>query len=98
MPRRGSTLIELVVTLAIMGLVAGMVTLALQRQSPPTVDPFVRISAARHAALITRRPVTIDLVIDGALMVLTALPDGGVVADTSLHFDRLTGARLHARP
>ena len=93
-PGGGSTLLELIVTLAVMAVVAGVVALALRPRDAahPAADPVVE---ARRAAIAARRPVTIDLVRDGRVFVLTALPDGGVIADADLGLDRFTGEKIH---
>lgn len=94
--RRGSTLLELVATLAIMGVVAGVVTLALRTPSASRAerDPVVE---ARRRAIMTRRPVTVALQHDAEVHAITALPDGGVAADSVHAIDRLTGERHDAR-
>lgn len=96
MIRSGSTLLEMLVTLGVMAIVAGMVALALRphRTSAPVEDP---LGEARRVAISTRRPITIDLVRNGRTFVVTALPDGGVVADAELRIDRFTGEKSSAR-
>ena len=93
--RRGSTLLELAVTLAILG-VAGLVAVLAIRPAPVAPDDVTaQVADARRRALRDRVPVSIDVVIAGVPHALTALPDGGVVADSALHIDRFTGARKH---
>jgi type II secretory pathway pseudopilin PulG len=91
----GSTLLELLVTLTIMAIIAAMVTLTLRPASAtaPARGPLARVSAARRTALARHQPVTIDIVVNDSPYVVTALPDGGVVADSALHLDRLTGEK-----
>lgn len=96
--RRGSTLVELIVTLVIMAIVASVVTLALKPRASSAQDTATRVAEARRTALAQRRAVTITLVLDRTPVSLTALPDGGVVADSSLRLDRLTGEGIDARP
>jgi Tfp pilus assembly protein FimT len=107
MSRSGGTLIEMVVTLAVMAIVAAVATLAL-RPAASHPEPFhghserseesaVRIAAARRAAIAQRHPVTLSLRRDGDSLLVTALPDGRVLADSGISLDPLTGAPVHAR-
>lgn len=95
MKRRGSTLLELIVVLAIMGFVAGVVTLSFPaKQSPGTADA---LASARRTAIAERRSQTIVVRRGDVAYDVTVLPDGSVVADSALHIDRLTGERSDAR-
>jgi prepilin-type N-terminal cleavage/methylation domain-containing protein len=94
--KRGSTLIELLVTLVIMAIVASVVTLALRPTAPRRADNRERVELAKRAAREGRRPVTIELSVNSAPVLLTALPDGGVIGDTALRIHRLSGAPIHA--
>jgi prepilin-type N-terminal cleavage/methylation domain-containing protein len=90
----GSTLIELVVVLAILGIVAGVVGLSFRGAGEHERDtPRARIAAARRQALEQRHAVTVTVTIaaDGATREMTAFPDGRVVGDTLLGIDPLTG-------
>ena len=95
--RHGSTLVELLVTLVIMAIVASVAVVAIGRptQAPGEAD---RVREARMVAIAQRRPTTIEVMRDGAPLFLTALPDGGVVADSALRLDRLTGESSRERP
>jgi len=82
--RRGVTLIELLVTLAILGLVAGVTGLSLGAAPVPAVPLDARrahIADARDSALRTGHPVTVIIADDGMISYATALPDGRVLAD-----------------
>lgn len=88
-PRAGSTLVELIVTLAVMAIVAAAVALALPAKSPaPNVDV---IAAARREAIVSRRRVSVRVIVMGHAAALTANPDGSVVADSGIAIDRLSG-------
>lgn len=97
--RGGFTLVEMLVVLAILGVMAGIVGLAagtLDDTDPATVRA-ARIAEARRQALTTRRPVVIRLADGDSAGGMVALPDGSVRADTSLHLDVLTGRPREAR-
>jgi prepilin-type N-terminal cleavage/methylation domain-containing protein len=90
--RRGVTLVELLVVLAIMTVMAAVVGLA----APPIhrTDPDVattRVTAARRAALSSGQPVSITVVSQEHPYAVTAYPDGAIVADSALAVDRLAG-------
>jgi prepilin-type N-terminal cleavage/methylation domain-containing protein len=89
--RRGVTLVELVVVLAVCGILAGVVGLAMRAARPVADTPEQRLAAARREALRTGRPVTAVWTIDGKAAQATARPDGSTIADPALGVDRLTG-------
>jgi prepilin-type N-terminal cleavage/methylation domain-containing protein len=96
-PSRGVTLVELMVVLALLGVVAGVAGVALQSTSRvPENDALAIVTAARTEALRTGRPVTVEVRLDGRPRAVTAWPDGSVIADESLGVDRLTGRRSDA--
>ena len=79
-----------------MAIVAGGVAFTL-RPSAAHVAQADPIAEARRTAITERWPVTIDVIRDGKVFAVTALPDGGVVADAALGVDRFTGEKLDAR-
>jgi prepilin-type N-terminal cleavage/methylation domain-containing protein len=81
--RGGVTLIELLVTLAILGLVAGVAGLSLGATPVPVRLDARRahLADARDAALRTGHPVTVIIADSGAVAYVTALPDGRVLTD-----------------
>ena len=89
--RQGVTLVELMVTLAVIGLVASVATLAIGPAPPPADDTATRVARARHAALTMARDTTIRL---ADSVRATARADGSIVADSVVGVERLTGA-LH---
>lgn len=94
MTRSGTTLLELLVTLAIVAIASAVVGLALRAPVAPAADDAqATVAAARRAAIAGRRPVTVRVAAYRESGAVTALPDGGVVADSALGRDRLTGER-----
>lgn len=93
--RRASTLIELMVTLAVLSIVSAVATLALRGVASGRVreDVWSGVTAARERALREGRAVTIRLRAAGRVVVATAFPDGSIVADSALRVDVLTGQR-----
>jgi prepilin-type N-terminal cleavage/methylation domain-containing protein len=90
--RRALTLLELMVTVAIIGVLAAVGTLAFPvDRTPIPTQPLVQVAAARARAMQLGRPVTISVVVAGRVVDAFALPDGSVIADSSLSVDRLSG-------
>lgn len=92
--REGVTLIELVVTIVLIGVIASVATLAFPPdRTPVATDPATIIARARTKAAESARPVTVSVMVNGTLFAVSALPDGSVIADTALRVDRLSGRR-----
>ncbi len=91
--RLGISLVELVIVLAILGIVSLVASTAALRPGAQrhTLTTDSTVTAARRAALSRGRPVVVSLMIDGSLRDALALPNGTVVADTALRVDRLAG-------
>lgn len=89
----GVTLIELIVTLALLGILTGVVGLAVGGAwSVRTADgPTAKLAEARRDALRSGRAVSITAVVSGASYSATAFPDGSVAADSVFFAERLTG-------
>jgi prepilin-type N-terminal cleavage/methylation domain-containing protein len=91
--RHGVTLVEMVVVLALLGVISGVVAVQLNRAQPASAHSLVDVVATlRRQALAGGSAQTIVIRLDstGAHQ-LTAFPDGRVVADGALGVDLLTG-------
>jgi prepilin-type N-terminal cleavage/methylation domain-containing protein len=98
MVRRGVTLIELLVTLVILAVIAGVTVLAVRRIDPPRPgDPRTILADTLRAVLASGRPAIIRVLTDSGPAWTTIRPDGSVVADSLFDVDRLTGAPNRAR-
>jgi prepilin-type N-terminal cleavage/methylation domain-containing protein len=90
---RGNTLVELLVVLAVLGIIAGVTGLtfgrALHRTSPNASDAV--IADARRQALRSGRSVTVAISRGDTQLAATAHPDGRVVADSLLAIDPSSG-------
>jgi prepilin-type N-terminal cleavage/methylation domain-containing protein len=91
----GNTLVELLVVLAILGVVAGVAGLSSRADpTPAAIDAAgAQVAAARREAIRAGRSVTVVVSRDGHVSVATAHADGSVVADSALSIDRFTGTR-----
>jgi prepilin-type N-terminal cleavage/methylation domain-containing protein len=92
---KGNTLVELIVVLAILGVIAGVTGLSFRPEPRGLeVDTTVaQVAAARREAIRAGRSVTVAVFREGHVSVATAHADGSVVADSALAIDRFTGAR-----
>jgi prepilin-type N-terminal cleavage/methylation domain-containing protein len=101
--RRGATLIELIVVIAILSVIAGVTTLGFRsRPSHRVIDPAeADVAAARDSALRSGHAVRVMVHAGGDSIApplfATALPDGRVIASTGLGFDPLTGRHVDAQ-
>jgi prepilin-type N-terminal cleavage/methylation domain-containing protein len=96
--RCGMTLVELLVTLAIMGALLGVVTLAVRRIAEPApADPYQIVGDSLRAAASSGRPIPLHFVLHGASVAATVFPDGSVVGDSVLRIERLSGRAPHVR-
>ena len=90
--RAGSTLLELVVALAVLGIALGVASVAFRHPAPDRRSVAQHeVARARQRALASRRPVSFLLRDGDTVAQGVAYPDGRVlVADTSLA-DPMTG-------
>jgi prepilin-type N-terminal cleavage/methylation domain-containing protein len=91
--RRGSTLIELIVTVALLGIVASVAAVALRL---PSLDDAAGLSArvktARRQAIESGRAIWFEVPLKPGESDGTAYPDGRVlIADSSVEVDPMTG-------
>lgn len=90
--RRGVTLIELLVSLAVLGLLSSVAGLSLLKiRKPDTADPAVIAEQLRRDAVHSSVPKSAVAIVDSVAVELTAFPDGSIAADSTLRVDRLTG-------
>lgn len=96
--RPGATLVELLVTLSILGIIAGVTTLAIRRFDPPRpADPLEILADSVRQALGTSRPARIRITIGGRAANAVVGIDGSIVADSVFGVERFTGAPGNAR-
>jgi len=97
-PRRGATLIELLVTLSILAILSAVTTLAIRRfDAPRAGDPRAIVADSVRVAADSGRTAYVRMVIGGAPASATVNPDGSVVADSAFGVDRFTGRPLDAK-
>jgi prepilin-type N-terminal cleavage/methylation domain-containing protein len=97
-PRNGVTLIELLVTIAILGTISAVTTLAVRRiDQPRPDDPRAMLDDSSRIAVATGRRVLVRVVIDGVPAAAVISPDGSIVADSALRVERFTGRIVRAR-
>jgi prepilin-type N-terminal cleavage/methylation domain-containing protein len=92
--RDGTTLVELLVVLAVLGVMTSVAGLAFHNmRASPTAAAAVldRIAAARREAIATGRTVSTTVMLDGRPHAVTAYPDGRVLADSMPALDALSG-------
>ncbi|MEO8879623.1 MAG: prepilin-type N-terminal cleavage/methylation domain-containing protein [Gemmatimonadaceae bacterium] len=91
--RAGVTLLELILAIAILGLMAGIVGLSAPHFGVPS-EPQRAVTSAmrlRDSAIRIGRRVTGSVRIKSRLLEVTAYPDGRVLADSELNIDAYSG-------
>jgi hypothetical protein len=97
MNRVGATLLELIVCVAVLGLMASVATLALRSAVPPDPnDPMTIIADTLETVLATGAAATLQFDVNGRPALATINPDGSILADSILGIDRFTGRSTHA--
>jgi prepilin-type N-terminal cleavage/methylation domain-containing protein len=92
---RGATLIELIVTVAIIGVTASVAALAVHpAASPDPADPATIIADTLERVLATGTPVTLTFSVNARPVLATVNPDGTIVADSALVIERLSGRMI----
>jgi hypothetical protein len=96
--RHGGTLIEMLITFVLLGIIASVVTPATRRFSPPDPsDPMTVIGDTITSVVASGKPATLEFLVNGRRAIATINPDGSVIADTVLHIERFTGRSVRAR-
>jgi prepilin-type N-terminal cleavage/methylation domain-containing protein len=96
---RGVTLVELMVALAVLGIMAGVVGLTAVVQGPAPVTSYEAktIAAARQKAIATASPVSVQTSLADDSKWVLALPDGSIIGASPLGFDPLSGRTTASR-
>ena len=99
--RAGFTLVEMVVALAVLGVMAGVAIVAFGGAEEPDAEALraARVAAMRRQAVETRRPVPFTVEMEGGRVAEAhALPDGRGVGDSAAGVDALSGRPRVAAP
>ena len=92
------TLVELLIVLAIMAVISAVATMAARRiDTPPPGSPFYIVRDSLRRVVAAGRTATIRVFVGGVPAAATVNPDGSVVADSALGFERLSGWSSNAR-
>lgn len=95
----GFSVIELLVTVALLGIMSAVATLAVRNIPHPAIDdPGQILADSQKLALETGRVVLLRLVVDGKPAFAAIQPDGGIIADSILEVEQFTGLPARARP
>ena len=94
--RAGVSLLEVIVTLVVLGMLTAVVGLAWQRENVTanTASAASAVAAARRQALETGTTVTVRVDMHQAVHVITVTPDGRIRGGEPLRFDPLGGRLL----
>ena len=95
--RPGTTLVELIVVLAILAIGAGIAGIAFTRDmSPRTATSAGLLADARRRAIASGVAISMRLRAGSDSAPVVVLPDGSVIGDSLWHMDRLSGRPVHA--
>ncbi|MBA2684458.1 MAG: prepilin-type N-terminal cleavage/methylation domain-containing protein [Gemmatimonadaceae bacterium] len=97
-PRAGVTLLELILALAILGLMSAIVGLSAPRTlvMPASARGVAAVMRWRDSAIRSGHRVRGDVSTFPRLLEVTAFPDGRVLADSELRIDPLSGRASNA--
>lgn len=91
-------MIELLATIAILGIMASVATLAVRRMASPPPGDLARLAADSLSGVVARaRAARVDAPSSDRAVSAALGTDGTIVADSEFHVDRLSGTRLDAR-
>jgi prepilin-type N-terminal cleavage/methylation domain-containing protein len=97
--RAGTTLVELLVVLAILAVTSSLASVAFRRaDSARDASTGDQILALRREAIAAGNAITRIVRHGSTSSAVTALPDGRVLADSALGIDLSTGLRRAATP
>jgi prepilin-type N-terminal cleavage/methylation domain-containing protein len=97
-PHRGVTLVELLVTLALLGVLASVATLALRiAASPDPADPRNVVADSMRVSAASGRTISVRMRIRGQDAAASVRPDGSIIADSEYHIDPTTGLPNNAK-
>jgi len=92
---RGATVLELIVTVGIIGVTASVAALAAHPVPlPDPANPATIIADTLERVLATGTPVTLTFNVHARPVVATVNPDGTIVADSALVIERLSGRMI----
>ncbi|HEX2778578.1 MAG TPA: prepilin-type N-terminal cleavage/methylation domain-containing protein [Gemmatimonadaceae bacterium] len=96
--RSGTTVVELLVVLAILGVVAGVTAVAIHTPRPAAAGgAAATLVDARECAVRTGRTVTVIVADSADVRAATAYPDGRLIVDDRLSIDTRSGRPVDAR-
>ncbi|HEY4216571.1 MAG TPA: prepilin-type N-terminal cleavage/methylation domain-containing protein [Gemmatimonadaceae bacterium] len=96
--RRGVTLLELLVTLVLLGMIAAVATVGAARiRSETPTNPQSIVAESLRVAITENRAITFDVPVGDTMATATVSPDGSIVADSAIHIDALSGRPVNAR-
>ena len=97
-PRRGFTLLELLVSITILAITSAIATLVIRRAEQPNPnDPWRILVDSQRAALGSGRDIVVRVLVDERPAYASIRSDGSVVADSMLEIERLSGRHTRAR-
>jgi len=86
----GFTLIELVIAVALIGLLASVATLSVRRLPPPPYDPARVVEESSRVAIAQGRTIAFVVRVGDGLVHATVWPDGSMLADSAVHLEHLS--------